>query len=442
MLSLCLAVVLLTMTVTFAKGFDMDKYIAAFTASDFILADAGHFQTGGEVFNPDMALPEDAVEEVEARGGITAGGRTYGCTSPVEEFITEEYYRSVWGRWNDAETLDQMVSGMDRTEDGLLADRAQLYGMERFALDRLTVLEGDISKLYEPGGRYVAAVYSEDDYGSPRMDSHWARLGDKITLRHVEEYEYYNPNTGEVYGGEEDIPEGAPFAARAVKYRDLEYEVAALVSVPTALSYRYYGADEFILNDQTFLQDTGTADIMYYAFDVDDGATADMEGFLRDYTENVNPQLDYESKATYAAEFEGFRGMFLMLGGALSFIVGLVGVLNFFNAVLTGIITRRREFAVLQSIGMTGGQLKKMLVLEGLLYTLAAVLASLLLTVVMGPLLGTAVNSLFWFFTYRFTLAPILLIFPIFVVLGLVIPLLTYRSIARHTVGERLREAE
>mgnify|MGYP000041826627 CR=1 FL=1 len=118
-----------------------------------------------------------------------------------------------------------------------------------------------------------------------------------------------------------------------------------MVSVPTALSYRYYGADEFILNDQTFLQDTGTADIMYYAFDVDDGATADMEGFLRDYTENVNPQLDYESKATYAAEFEGFRGMFLMLGGALSFIVGLVGVLNFFNAVLTGIITRRREFA-------------------------------------------------------------------------------------------------
>ena len=238
--------------------------------------------------------------------------------------IRDRYYRSVWGRWNDAETLDQMVSGMDRTEDGLLADRAQLYGMERFALDRLTVLEGDISKLYEPGGRYVAAVYSEDDYGSPRMDSHWARLGDKITLRHVEEYEYYNPNTGEVYGGEEDIPEGAPFAARAVKYRDLEYEVAALVSVPTALSYRYYGADEFILNDQTFLQDTGTADIMYYAFDVDDGATADMEGFLRDYTENVNPQLDYESKATYAAEFEGFRGMFLMLGGALSFIVGLV----------------------------------------------------------------------------------------------------------------------
>ncbi len=50
--------------------------------------------------------------------------------------------------------------------------------------------------------------------------------------------------------------------------------------------------------------------------------------------------------------------------------MGLVGVLKFFNAVLTGILTRRREFAVLQSIGMTGKQLKRMLVYEGLLYAL------------------------------------------------------------------------
>ena len=143
------------------------------------------------------------------------------------------------------------------------------------------------------------------------MDSHWARLGDKITLRHVEEYgKYYNPqHRARCTAREEDIPEGAPFAARAVKYRDLEYEVAALVSVPTALSYRYYyGADEFILNDQTFLQDTGTADIMYTPLTWTTARRRIWRASLRDYTENVNPQLDYESKATYAAEFEGFRG--------------------------------------------------------------------------------------------------------------------------------------
>ena len=32
--------------------------------------------------------------------------------------------------------------------------------MEGFALDQLDVMEGDLSKLYEPGGRYIAAVYN------------------------------------------------------------------------------------------------------------------------------------------------------------------------------------------------------------------------------------------------------------------------------------------
>ena len=441
-ISLSLAVVLLTITATITRGFDMDKYVSNFTASDFIVADAGQFQTGGEIFNTDMGIPQSVIDDIDAQGGITGGGLVYGKTSAVQEFVTEDYYRSVWSRWNDPETLDLMVASQDRTEDGLLADRAQLYGMEQFPLDHLTVLDGDLSKLSEPGGRYVAAVYSDDDYGNPEMDSHWARLGDTVTLRYVEEFEYYNPNTGEVYGPLENVPAGANYVSRAVKYRDVEYEVAALVVVPRALSYRYYGADEFIMNDQTFLQDTGTDSVMYYAFDTTDEANAGMETFLQDYTENVNPQFDYESKATYAAEFEGMRAMFLMLGGALSFIVGLVGVLNFFNAILTGITVRKREFAVLQSIGMTGKQLKTMLVYEGLLYALGAVVISLVLAVVLSPLAFRAVGNLFWFFTYRFTISPILIVAPIFALLGILVPLAVYRSVAKSTIVERLREAE
>lgn len=439
-LSLALAVVLLTMTVTFTNGFDMDKYISNFTASDFIVADAGQFQTGGEIFNSDMALSEDVIEAVNAQGGITEGGRVYGRTSAVQEFVTEDYYRQANSRWNTPEQLDSMLQFMDRDADGLLADTAQLYGMERFALDQLKVLEGDITKLYEPGGRYVAAVYSEDDYGTPDMDSHWARLGDTVKLQYVEEFEYYNPDTGEVYGAE--IPENAPFASRAVKYREVEYTVAALVSVPMPLSYRYYGSDEFVMNDQTFLQDTGTDCIMYYAFNTTEEANAGMEAFLTDYTENQNPQYDYESKATYAAEFENFRSMFALMGGVLSFIVGLVGVLNYFNAILTGIITRRRELAVLQSIGMTGGQLKRMLVCEGLLYALGAVALSALLVLAFAPLGSQALENLFWFFTYRFTISPILILAPVFVLLGCLIPLAVYRTVSRHTIVERLRDVE
>ena len=167
-----------------------------------------------------------------------------------------------------------------------------------------------------------------------------------------------------------------------------------------------------------------------------------MESFLAEYTETVQPLCDYESRATCAAEFEGFRGMFMTMGGALSFIIGLVGVLNFINAVLTGILTRKRELAVLQSVGMTGKQLKTMLVFEGLYYTFLALAVSLVLTLVLGPLTGNTVGDIFWFFTYRLTITPILVILPIFLVLGAVVPLLVYRSVARRTIVERLREAE
>ncbi len=439
-LSLTLAVVLLTLTVTFAGGFDMDKYVSNFTASDFILADAGQFQTGGHAFNDEMEVPEEVIDAVEAQGGITGRGRIYGKTAPALEFVTEEYYRSMWGRWNTQEQLDSMVAFKERTEDGLLDDQVQLYGMEPFALDHLKVLEGDLSKLNDPDGSYIAAVYSDDDYGNPEMDSHWARLGDTVTIRYVEKFEYYDPATGEVYGPLENVPEGAAYAERAIKYRDVDYTVAALVTVPFALSYRYYGADEFVMGADTFVRETGTDSVMYYAFDTTEEANAAMESFLADYTENGNPQFDYESKATYAGEFESTRSMFLLLGGALSFIVGLVGVLNFFNAIFTGITARRRELAVLQSIGMTARQLRTMLALEGLLYTLGAALLALALILVTAPFVGPALNGLIWFFTYHFTIWPIAVVLPLFGALGILIPVLSSRAAQRYSVVERLRQ--
>ena len=67
---------------------------------------------------------------------------------------------------------------------------------------------------------------------------------------------------------------------------------------------------------------------------------------------------------------------------------------------------------------------------------------ALILAVVFSPLLGGALSSLFWFVTYRFTVAPILAVLPAFALLGVLVPLAVYRSVAKHTIVERLREAE
>ena len=167
-----------------------------------------------------------------------------------------------------------------------------------------------------------------------------------------------------------------------------------------------------------------------------------MDAFLQNYTENVNEDYSYESKMTYAAEFEEFRMMFLLLGGVLSFIVGMIGILNFFNAVLTSILSRRREFAVMQSIGMTGKQLKKMLVCEGLFYALGSLALASGLVIVFGPMLSGVFESMFWFFEYQLIVWPIFVLIPIFTLLGFAIPRLVYRAVEKQTLVERLREAE
>jgi putative ABC transport system permease protein len=270
-------------------------------------------------------------------------------------------------------------------------------------------------------------------------DTHWAKVGDIVTIRYIEEWEYFDPNNGEILlDGPED---GRNWNRRAKVYRDVAYEVAALVSVPNTLSYRYYGNDEFVLNDETFRRDSGGNSVMYYAYDTTDAANTDMEAFLSDYTENVQPQYDYESRETYVEEFRSFQNMFLVLGGMLSFIVGLVGVLNFLNAVLTGILARRREFAVLQSIGMTGKQLKTMLVWEGLYYTLSSLAVTLLFTVIAAPVTASVLGNMFWFFSYRFTVWPVLAVLPVFALFGACLPLLAYHFVAKRSLIERLREA-
>lgn len=441
-LSLALAVVLLTVTITLVRGLDMDKFVSLQVATDFQIADAGYFQTGPASGIDEEGVSQDVIDAVQAQGGITEGGVVYRDISDVFECVTDDWYRQGKRGFYSEEELDNMIKYSARNSDGLIYDEAQLYGMEDFPLSQLTVYEGDIDSLQEPGSRNIAAVYSEDDYGKLISDSHWAKLGDQVTLYYVDSFEYVDPDTGEVYASTTDVPEDVwdRVVRNPKDYRTITYTVTAVVAVPTSLSYRYYGNDEFILGADTFKQDTGTDSIMYYAFNTDDDATAAMEDFLKDYTTNVDPNYDYESKSTYIEQFEGTRNMFAMTGGALSLIVALVGVLNFLNAILTGIAARRREFAMLQSIGMTSKQLRRMLIIEGLLYTMGALLLALVLTLLMTPVMSQAVSSMFWFFSFKPTYWPILAMLPIFVIIGTVLPLLSGRLMSRHSIVDRLRQ--
>ena len=212
--------------------------------------------------------------------------------------------------------------------------------------------------------------------------------------------------------------------------------------------------EEFLLSKRRYEQITGRRqkhEVIAYQIrqsfkpgeiTADEADEAEAEQYLSKLTAGAFSPLMYESKATARSEFAQFRQMFLLIGGILCAIIGLVGLLNFFNAMMTGILSRRREFAVLQAVGMTNRQLKTMLIYEGLFYAMSSVAAAFMLSLAVGPLAGKMLGSMFWFFEYRFTVLPVLLTIPIFLLLGWLIPCMMYDNAAKCSVVEQLRDAQ
>ncbi|MDE7331070.1 MAG: FtsX-like permease family protein, partial [Lachnospiraceae bacterium] len=155
---------------------------------------------------------------------------------------------------------------------------------------------------------------------------------------------------------------------------------------------------------------------------------------------SVEPSMDFESKATYTSSFDDLTSLIITIGGALSIIIGIIGIANFVNSVLTSVITRKKEFAMLQSIGMTGKQLKRMLSFEGLYYAVGTIITSAILGVLFSVVVVRGISSGIWFFTYQFVMWPMLVIYPFLILLTVAIPALLYRQIAKDSIIERLRQ--
>ena len=254
-------------------------------------------------------------------------------------------------------------------------------------------------------------------------------MGDEVTFTYADEYEYI----------------GDDMDAELVIHKSHEktYTIGATAVLPGPLTVRRFGGANFAVAPEILKKEAGEKAVrMSCLVNMEEGMEDQMETFLERYMENADSDLDFESKKGYSDQFQSFRRMFLLIGSAASLVVALVGVLNFINAIVTGIRARRREMAMLQSIGMTGRQLKEMLMLEGCAYGISAILLSLILSLLMQSLVLGQLEHILWFFTAKWIWSPILGMLLVFLALGMLIPALAYRTVERQSVVERLREAE
>ena len=436
-ISLTLSIVLLNSVFIFSGSFDEDAYIEKHTRSDFMVYSPGIQAAFGNDFGHNSAVPEKAVEEIKAQPGVTNEAYLYRNTfeddhvscdwgTPYVVDNTNKEQRMVPEHLN----LGVYQTGTERDSAVLTADNHPLgnvYGFSENILNKMDIIEGetDLSvlkeKLWNGNNVILMAQYGDKGKLAGGADSSFYRglsVGDTIQF-----YENGTPT--------EEFTIIAKVAATKGE--------TTLTGGGSNIS-QIIDSPLIYMSEKKFKEIYETPTLYGFLFDVEEQYQQEMENHLAQDTD-----VSYTSILTMKATVSSVKDVVLLIGGVIGAIFALVGLINFINLVMTNIITRRHEFATMQSIGMTKKQLRKMMISESFSYVL---LAGIVGTLAAGALGMTLVKAFVQngptslMMTFQMTLLPALIMLALFLVLAFIVPVVALRLFNNRSVVERLRVNE
>lgn len=157
--------------------------------------------------------------------------------------------------------------------------------------------------------------------------------------------------------------------------------------------------------------------------------------------ESGNSNLRLISKNFYIEGIKHMKLLFAAIGAIISSIFGLIGIINVMNTILTGIFSRKIEFAMLESIGMTKKQLKEMLIFEGVYYVILTSLLIIPLGVSVG-FIAPMMLPIYGGFDIFICIVSIIVSILILSVLLLLMPILGYNMVSKESIVDRLKVIE
>ena len=435
-ISLTLSIVLLNSVFIFSGSFDEDAYIENQTRSDFIVYSPGIQAAFGNDFGHNSTVPEKATEEIKEQPGVTNEVYLYRNT------FEDDHISCDWGTpyvvdntYKEQRMLPEHLNlGVYQTENyrhtvGLTADNHPLgnvFGFSENFFNRLDIIEGetDLSVLKDKlwNGNNVILMGEYDDHGNfggaDAADYCGLSVGDTIQF-----YENGTPT------------EEFTIIAKAVATNsDMTMtgggsNIAQIIEGP-----------KIFMAENKFKEIYETPTLYGFLFDVEEQYQQEMESYLAQDTD-----VAYTSILTMKATVSGVKNVVLLIGGVIGAVFALVGLINFINLVMTNIITRRHEFATMQSIGMTNQQLRKMMISESFSYVLLAGIVGTLAAGVLGMTLVRTfveISPSSIMMTFQMTLLPALIMLVLFLVLAFIVPVVALRLFNNRSVVERLRVNE
>lgn len=413
--SLTLGLVLLTSIYAKNASFDIDKYMSQQVISDFEVRDssiASNFST----YNPyGTTISEELVSQIDSLTGLEAAGHLYSQVFIHQ--ISESALTNIQTYYNANERLPYI----EATDTGLaqayydMIDSGEctsiLYGVDGLILDTFSedcrIVDGTFDKDKFQSGSYVLVEAAPDAEELEKETQPTYSVGDMVELN------------------------------------GRQYEVMGIVAKITTITEGVNGdtADflSFYLPADTFKELYPENTMRKIFFDVADEYQPQAEQMLIDYRSSTDKSLTFTSKATLIEHYQEQTRANTIMGFSISMIIAFVGVLNFINSMVTAIVSRQKEFAMIQSIGMTKRQLRSMLVDEGLYYAGSTLVASYILGTLAVTIGVRAMVSGDWTATFHFTILPLIICTPILIIFAILIPYLCFKNLEKQSIVERLR---
>lgn len=416
-LSLSLSLVVLNSVITIVKGFSMDGFIENMIISDYSVQEA-QLDQPGSYYKETQGVSQDFLAALANQEGVEETGNIY-FGNPNHTFSEEGWKKLKENFLCRNEVKQKIIKYNSYSNNDFDIDEYLDY------LDQIKMLDGNTYGLGKFACEKMKVIQTLD--GSSQIDWNQFNSGDYVLASQFED-------EGGVYS---NIVE----PGEKVQVEGKDYTVLAIVEMPYAMRLQAYSQIQcdFMLPENEFLSLYQNWNPMRTLIDVKDENEEEFDNWLKAYTTQTESSLSYKSKDDIKDEYKSFGDMIGIVGTVVAVILALIGIMNFSNTIVTSIITRSREFAMLEAVGMTGRQQKHSVMKEGLVYfvwtfLVSVVFASLLSCTVVRLL----VNELAMF-NWKFSLMPVVLCLPFICLLVLVIPVLVYNRISRRSVVERLR---
>lgn len=435
--SLMLSIILLNSVFIFTGSFDEEVYVERQMRSDFTVytAEAGLMQKG--FTGHSAALPENVAEAVTQRPGVENVTKMYRNTYDDNHISCD--WGVTYGKIDNTHR-NSIPENMDVgwSEDNHHAALSQdgrplgnIFGISENLIDKLDIREGEKDKS-------VLKQKIQNENGIILI----ARYNQKGEFTEFTENQYKNMQIGDEIQFYENGVLTETFTVLA-KAATTDMEGASLLGPGSNISSDI-GGPIMYMSEEHFKELYENPSLYCVLFDTEKEQQQDMETYLSEYTTQKNMDIRYQSADKLGASVQTMKNTVLLIGGLIGGIFALVGIINLMNLIMTSIVTRRHEFASMQSIGMTTKQLRRMLMTESLSYVLRAGVIGTVVAVILGV---TAVkllveNGPIWYMTFHLTILPAILLSLIYIVLALIIPMVSLRFLNRQSIVERLRTGE